>query len=73
MLRLPITQISNLKLASGISPVPKMLEHGVTVSLGTDSPCSNNAADMFEVMKVAALLHKGVNRNPTVNVCTAKF
>jgi 5-methylthioadenosine/S-adenosylhomocysteine deaminase len=58
--------VSNLKLASGISPVPKMLEHGVTVSLGTDSPCSNNAADMFEVMKVAALLHKGVNRNPTV-------
>ncbi|MEM3565507.1 MAG: amidohydrolase [Candidatus Bathyarchaeia archaeon] len=58
--------ISNLKLASGISPVPKMLEHGVTVSLGTDSPCSNNAADMFEVMKVAAILHKGVSRNPTV-------
>lgn len=58
--------VSNLKLASGISPVPKMLEHGVTVSLGTDSPCSNNAADMFEVMKVAALLHKGVNRTPTV-------
>ncbi|MCS7123950.1 MAG: amidohydrolase [Candidatus Bathyarchaeota archaeon] len=58
--------ISNLKLASGISPVPKMLEQGVTVSLGTDSPCSNNSADMFEVMKVAALLHKGVNRNPTL-------
>ncbi|MEM3736410.1 MAG: amidohydrolase [Candidatus Bathyarchaeia archaeon] len=58
--------ISNLKLASGISPVPRMLEHGITVSLGTDSPCSNNAADMFEVMKVAALLHKGVSQNPTV-------
>ncbi|PMB74221.1 N-ethylammeline chlorohydrolase [Candidatus Bathyarchaeota archaeon] len=58
--------ISNLKLASGVSPVPKMLEHGITVSLGTDSPCSNNVADMFEVMKVAALLHKGVNRNPTL-------
>jgi 5-methylthioadenosine/S-adenosylhomocysteine deaminase len=42
-----------------------MLEQGITVSLGTDSPCSNNAADMFEVMKVAALLHKGVNKNPT--------
>jgi 5-methylthioadenosine/S-adenosylhomocysteine deaminase len=58
--------ISNLKLASGVSPVPKMLENGVTVSLGTDSPCSNNAADMFEVMKVTALLHKGVNKNPTL-------
>lgn len=58
--------ISNLKLASGISPVPKMLDCGVTVSLGTDSPCSNNAADMFETMKVAALLHKGIHRNPAV-------
>jgi len=58
--------ISNLKLASGISPVSKMIEKGITVSLGTDSPCSNNTADMFEVMKVAALLHKGVNNNPTL-------
>ncbi|MEM3702912.1 MAG: amidohydrolase [Candidatus Bathyarchaeia archaeon] len=58
--------ISNLKLASGISPVPKMLRHGITVSLGTDSPCSNNAADMFEIMKTAALLHKGVNKDPTL-------
>ncbi|MEM3640853.1 MAG: amidohydrolase, partial [Candidatus Bathyarchaeia archaeon] len=58
--------ISNLKLASGICPVPKMLASKVTVSLGTDSPCSNNTADMFEVMKTAALLHKGVNKNPTL-------
>ncbi len=58
--------ISNLKLASGVSPVPKMLKQGVTVSLGTDSPCSNNTADMFEVMKTTAILHKGLNKNPTV-------
>ncbi|MEM3700361.1 MAG: amidohydrolase [Candidatus Bathyarchaeia archaeon] len=58
--------ISNLKLASGISPVPKMLEKGITVSLGTDSPCSNNTADMLETMKTAALLHKGINKNPTL-------
>jgi 5-methylthioadenosine/S-adenosylhomocysteine deaminase len=58
--------VSNLKLASGVSPVPKMLRKGVTVSLGTDSPCSNNTADMFEVMKTTALLHKGVNKNPTL-------
>jgi 5-methylthioadenosine/S-adenosylhomocysteine deaminase len=57
---------SNLKLASGVSPVPKMLRKGVTVSLGTDSPCSNNNADMFEVMKTTALLHKGINKNPTL-------
>jgi 5-methylthioadenosine/S-adenosylhomocysteine deaminase len=58
--------ISNLKLGSGISPVPRMLRKGVTVSLGTDSPCSNNTADMFETMKTTVLLHKGVNRNPTL-------
>ena len=58
--------ISNLKLASGISPVPSLMKTGVTVALGTDSPCSNNNSDMFEVMKTAALLHKGVNRDPTL-------
>jgi len=58
--------ISNLKLGSGMSPIPRLLEAGVTVSLGTDSPCSNNSADMFEVMKVTALLHKGVHREPTL-------
>ncbi|MEM1550925.1 MAG: amidohydrolase, partial [Candidatus Bathyarchaeia archaeon] len=58
--------ISNLKLASGISPVPEMLSAGVVVALGTDSPCSNNSADMFEVMKIAALIHKGVNEDPTL-------
>ncbi len=58
--------ISNLKLASGTSPVTEMIKKGVTVSLGTDSPCSNNTADMFEVMKTTAILHKGVNRNPTL-------
>jgi len=57
--------ISNLKLASGISPVPQLLKKGVTVSLGTDSSCSNNSSDMFEVMKVAALLHKGMGNDPT--------
>ena len=58
--------ISNLKLASGVSPVPRLLKKGITVSLGTDSPCSNNSADMFELMKTTAVLHKGVNKNPTL-------
>lgn len=58
--------VSNLKLASGICPVPSLTNAGVTVSLGTDSPSSNNGADMFEVMKIAALLHKGVNGDPTL-------
>ncbi len=58
--------ISNLKLGSGVSPVPKLLQSGARVSLGTDSSCSNNSSDMFEVMKITALLHKGVNQNPTL-------
>jgi len=58
--------ISNLKLGSGVSPVPKMLKKGVTVSLGTDSPCSNNTADMLETMKMTALLHKGIDKSPTL-------
>ncbi|MCW3977805.1 MAG: amidohydrolase [Candidatus Bathyarchaeota archaeon] len=58
--------ISNLKLGSGISPVPEMLKSGVAVSLGTDSACSNNSADMFQVMKTTALLHKGVQKEPTL-------
>ncbi|MDI6691106.1 MAG: amidohydrolase [Candidatus Bathyarchaeota archaeon] len=58
--------ISNLKLASGVSPIPKMLEKSITVSLGTDSPCSNNTTDIFETMKTTAILHKGINKNPTL-------
>ena len=58
--------ISNLKIGSGISPISDMLKAGVTVSLGTDSSCSNNSADMFEVMKTTALLHKGVQKEPTL-------
>jgi len=58
--------ISNLKLASGVSPVPELIAAGVTVSLGTDGPSSNNTSDMFEVMKFTALLHKGVKRDPTL-------
>ena len=51
--------VSNMKLASGgVAPVPEMLQEGVAVGLGTDSPISNNAMDVFGDMKVAALLHK---------------
>jgi len=58
--------ISNLKLGSGISPVSDLLKAGVTVSLGTDSSCSNNSTDMFEIMKTTALLHKGIQKEPTL-------
>lgn len=58
--------ISNLKLASGVAPVPRMLEKGITVSLGTDSSASNNNLDLFEELKQVAILHKGVQNNSTV-------
>ena len=57
--------VSNLKLASGVAPVPRLLEAGVNVALGTDGVASNNSHDMFEEIKLAALLHKGVSRDPT--------
>ncbi len=56
---------SNLKLASGIAPVPKMLEVGVKVGIGTDGPASNNDLDMFEEVRLAALLAKGASGDPT--------
>jgi len=58
--------VSNLKLASGVSPVPTMLEAGVTVALGTDGTASNNTLDVLRDMQVAALLHKGTGGQPTV-------
>ena len=56
--------VSNLKLASGIAPVARMLEKGVNVALGTDGVCSNNNHDLFEEIKLAALLQKGVSGDP---------
>ena len=56
--------VSNLKLASGVAPIPQMLEAGVNVALGTDSVASNNSHDLFEEIKMAAILHKGVRQNP---------
>ena len=58
--------VSNLKLGSGVARVPKMLEVGVNVALGTDGVSSNNNADLFEEIKLAAMLHKGVSRDPIV-------
>ena len=48
--------ISNMKLGSGIAPVEKMLEKGLTVGLGTDGPASNDTLDLWEEVKIAALL-----------------
>ena len=56
---------SNLKLSSGFAPVKKMLELGLNVGIGTDGPASNNDLDMFEEMRLASFLQKGVSGDPT--------
>jgi 5-methylthioadenosine/S-adenosylhomocysteine deaminase len=50
--------VSNMILASGVCPVPRLLREGVTVGLGVDGPASNDSQDMLETMKTAALLQK---------------
>jgi len=57
---------SQLKLASGFTPVPKLLEAGVKVALGTDGAASNNDLDMFGEMGTAARVHKMMAGDPTV-------
>ncbi len=56
---------SNLKLASGIAPVNRMLNIGLNVGIGTDGPASNNDLDMFEEVRLAAFLAKGASGDPT--------
>ena len=57
---------SNMKLASGVAPVPDMLKAGITVGLGTDGCASNNNLDMIKEMSTAAKLHKVARLDPTV-------
>ena len=56
---------SNLKLASGIAPVRKMMDRGMNVALGTDGVSSSNNTDLFEAVKLAALLSNGSTLDPT--------
>ena len=55
---------SNLKLGSGVAPIPAMLKAEVNVALGTDGMSSHNSADLFADIKLAAALHCGVGRDP---------
>jgi len=57
---------SNMKLASGVAPVPEMLQAGITVGLGTDGCASNNNLDIIKEMGTAAKLHKVARLDPTV-------
>ncbi len=56
---------SNLKLASGFAPIPDYLRRGIAVGLGPDGTASNNNLDMWEEMRLAALLHKATTGDPT--------
>jgi 5-methylthioadenosine/S-adenosylhomocysteine deaminase len=56
---------SNMKLASGLAPVAKMLEAGLNVGIGTDGAASNNDLDMFEEMRLAAFVAKTFSNDPT--------
>ncbi len=60
--------VSNLKLGSGVMPMRKMLDAGVSVALGTDGVASNNRLDLMREMQTAAILHKGINRDPAITV-----
>mgnify|MGYP002353557546 FL=1 len=55
---------SNMKLASGIAPIPEMIAKDVAVGLGTDGAASNNDLDMWEEMDLAAKLHKVSTNDP---------
>lgn len=56
--------ISNAKLCSGILPIRKLRDAGVTVGLATDGPASHNTLDMFQEMKFGAITHKNHNHDP---------
>jgi 5-methylthioadenosine/S-adenosylhomocysteine deaminase len=58
--------LSNMKLASGVAVLPKMLEKEIVVGLGTDSAASNNTLDLFSDMQACAMLHKVSNLEPTL-------
>ena len=61
-----LSPCSNLKLGSGIARVKEMLAAGIRPGLGTDGAASNNTLNMFNEMRICALLHKGVHQDPTI-------
>jgi 5-methylthioadenosine/S-adenosylhomocysteine deaminase len=64
---------SNMLLASGVAPIPKVRAAGINLGLACDGPACNNGQDMIEAMKDAALLHKAVTRQPDVIVARDVF
>ncbi|HMJ25122.1 MAG TPA: amidohydrolase [Pyrinomonadaceae bacterium] len=64
---------SNMKLASGVAPVPEMLKEDMPVGLGTDGAASNNDLNMWEEMDTAAKLHKLISKDPKVVTAEEAF
>lgn len=58
--------VSNLKLGSGIAPLPAMRDAGVLLGLGTDGAASNNDLDLFEEIKTGSLIHRGLSQQPDI-------
>lgn len=58
--------ISNLKLASGVAPIAKMIKAGCKITLGTDGVASNNNLNLWEEIKLMPMLQKGTTLDPTV-------
>ena len=57
--------VSNLKLASGVAPIVDMMKKGINITLGTDGMASNNTHDLFEEIKIASILQKCAQEDPT--------
>ncbi len=66
LVAISVTTESEMKLASGVPPVPAFLKKGLAVGIGTDGCASNNNLDMFQEMDLVAKLHKVKNLDPTV-------
>ncbi|HEY0658242.1 MAG TPA: amidohydrolase, partial [Pyrinomonadaceae bacterium] len=64
---------SNMKLASGVAPIPQMLAGNVSVGLGTDGAASNNDLNLWEEMDTAAKLHKLFSKDPKVVTAEQAF
>lgn len=62
--------VSNLKLGSGIAPLPALQQAGVLLGLGTDGAASNNDLDLFEEIKTGSLIHRGVAQQPDITAGT---
>ena len=55
-----------MKLASGVAPIPRLIDEGICVGMGTDGCASNNDLDLFQEMDSVAKLHKAKSLDPTV-------